>query len=121
VVIPLLVLVLVGTHESAEHQSNLVRELDAVGYVLAALAAVSVVRRRAAPLEALFCCGAVTAAYLGIGYPWGPVVVPLALLATAPGWFASSPGWRPGCPTRRSPTASSSARRPCGRTSVGRW
>lgn len=86
VVIPLLVLVLVGTHESAEHQSNLVRDLDAVGYVLAVLAAVSVVRWRAAPLEALLVCGAVTATYLGVGYPWGPVVVPLALLAFAAAW-----------------------------------
>jgi signal transduction histidine kinase len=55
------------------------RPLDAGGYLLAAACAVALVWRRRAPVPVLAATTIGTTAYLAVGYPYGPVLVLMAI------------------------------------------
>ena len=69
--VPLLVVVLGGTHAAGRTQDNLPH---AAGYVLAAVAALSLLLRRRAPLVGVTVGGLATAAYFATGEPFGPIL-----------------------------------------------
>jgi signal transduction histidine kinase len=69
--VPLLVVCLGGTHAAGETQDNLPHT---IGYVLAAVAALSLLLRRRAPLVGVTVGALATAVYFAIGEPFGPIL-----------------------------------------------
>jgi signal transduction histidine kinase len=67
------VIVFVGTHFSGMGQVPPRRAPDLVAYVLMATAAAALVGRRVWPLGTLAVTVAATAAFLALGYPYGPI------------------------------------------------
>jgi signal transduction histidine kinase len=82
--LPLLVIGFFGTRPAGDDQ-DLSRYADPLAFVLVAVAALSLVLRRVRPEAALAICGAAIAIYLGLGYPYGPILLtaPLAVYAVA--------------------------------------
>lgn len=79
----LLAFTLVGTHGASAGQDDALRDLDAGGYVLAALAALTLLARRLYPAGALITCALAVSAYLAIGYAFGPVLIAMGLMAVS--------------------------------------
>jgi signal transduction histidine kinase len=71
------------------------RELDAGGYLLVTACGVALVWRRAAPLPVLAATTVCTTGYLSVGYPYGPMLV---LMAIAVYTVARHVPWRSAVP-----------------------
>jgi signal transduction histidine kinase len=82
--LPLLVMAFLGTRPAGDDQ-ELSRYADPFAFVLVAVAVLSLVLRRVRPEATLAICGAAIAIYLGLGYPYGPILLtaPLAVYAVA--------------------------------------
>ncbi|MEU9099728.1 sensor histidine kinase [Streptomyces sp. NPDC048361] len=74
----LTVFVLVGTHFAA-HAQPLRAPLDASAQVLLVAGCAVLLLRRRHPVVAVFATSAAALVYLGAGYPYGPVFVPVAV------------------------------------------
>lgn len=72
-------LILTVTRFAAENQIPLRHPLDELGYGLLAAAPAVLVLRRVAPLAALVAIAATIATYLALTYPYGPVLLTLAV------------------------------------------
>jgi signal transduction histidine kinase len=68
---------LVASPLAAHHQHHAVRALDEGGWALLAAGALVVLGRHRAPVAALAGAFVITATYVGIGYPGGPIWLPL--------------------------------------------
>ncbi len=72
-----------GTQRAALFQTPWRRPLDVLAYALLAAAAAALAGRRLAPLPSLAAVTLVTAGYLALGYPYGPVfLAPVVVLYT---------------------------------------
>src|SRR5512132_155469 len=82
--LPLLGIGFFGTRPAGDDQA-LSRYADPLAFVLVAVAVLSLVLRRVRPEATLAICGAAIATYLGLGYPYGPILLtaPLAVYAIA--------------------------------------
>jgi signal transduction histidine kinase len=82
--LPLLAVALLGTGRAAAQQPGS-RPLDDFAWTLVAVAALALLLRRRAPVAGVVVCGVATAVYLGVGYPFGPVLLcgPAAVWAVA--------------------------------------
>lgn len=82
--LPLLVIGLIGTRPAGDDQ-ELSRYPDLPAFLLVAVAALSLVLRRARPEAGLVICGVAITTYLGLGYPFGPILltVPVAVFAAS--------------------------------------
>jgi len=82
--LPLLVIGFFGTRPAGDDQ-EFSRYPDRLAIVLVTLAALSLVLRRVRPEATLALCGAAIATYLGLGYPFGPILLtaPFAVYAVA--------------------------------------
>ena len=69
--VPLLIVCLGGTHPAGANQHN---SPHAFGYVLVAIAALSLLLRRRAPLAGVTIAAVATAVYFGTGEPYGPIL-----------------------------------------------
>ena len=80
--LPLLLFVIAGTRGAAEDQMHGVQP-DLLAYLLVSVAALSLLRRRRAPLAGLVLCGVALSTYLALGYTFGPVLLtgPFAVYA----------------------------------------
>lgn len=89
-VVPALIVLaftIVGTHGAAHSQHHPgLHPMDTAGYVLAGLAASTVLLRRVAPTLGLLACATAVSTYLAIGYPFGPVLLVMGLMAV---WAAA--------------------------------
>jgi len=77
--LPALILVVfsvVGTRGASEHDGH---SPGLAAYILAGAAAATLGARRFAPVAMLTTCGALVSAYLAAGYPFGPVLIALAV------------------------------------------
>jgi signal transduction histidine kinase len=82
--LPLLVIGIFGTRPAGDDQ-ELSRYADPLAFVLVVVAVLSLVLRRVRPEATLAICGVAIAIYLGLGYPYGPILLtaPLAVYAVA--------------------------------------
>ncbi|MEU6403403.1 sensor histidine kinase [Streptomyces sp. NPDC046985] len=76
-------LVLIGTHVAARHQQGHREPLDAGAYALLIAACGPLLWRRRRPVPVVYGTAAVTLAYLAAGYPYGPVVLAVAVACFA--------------------------------------
>lgn len=83
--LPLLFIGLAGTGRAQANQQGFVAAPDGVAYALVAVAALSLVLRRRAPLVALVATGLAMSGYLALEYPFGPILLtgPAATYAVA--------------------------------------
>ena len=79
----LLAFTLVGTHGASSGQQDALRDMDAGGYALAALAALTLLARRLYPVGALLTSAIAVSTYLAIGYAFGPVLIVMGLMAVS--------------------------------------
>ncbi|MBM9507454.1 sensor histidine kinase [Actinacidiphila acididurans] len=77
-VVGLAVLQVVGSAVAGRHQPQRV-SLDALGYVLLLAGPALLLLRRRRPVAVAAGVGAVTLAYVALGYPWGPVFASLVV------------------------------------------
>ncbi|MDQ3358839.1 MAG: sensor histidine kinase [Actinomycetota bacterium] len=73
--LPLLLVGMVGTGPAAQNQQGQVQAVDALAYLLVAVAALSLLLRRRAPTVGLVLCGVAVSVYLAITYPFGPILL----------------------------------------------
>jgi len=76
----LLAFTMVGTAGAAHGDHDSLRDMDALGYVLAFFAAAPFTVVPVLPLPALVVSAAAVSSYMAIGYAFGPVIVALALV-----------------------------------------
>ena len=88
VAVPLLLLGLVGTAPAGQAQAHAPRDVDALAFGLVLLAVGAVVLRRRWRWLAVGVNAAAVAAYVWLGYPFGPILltVPVLTLTTAVHW-----------------------------------
>jgi signal transduction histidine kinase len=79
----LLAFTLVGTHGASSGQEDALRDMDAGGYLLAGLTALTLLARRLYPVGALLTCALAVSSYLAIGYAFGPVLIVMGLMAVS--------------------------------------
>ncbi|MBB4795527.1 sensor histidine kinase [Streptomyces nodosus] len=71
--------VVVGTHFSAHHQRGGRAPLDALAFVLVLVASGALLWRQRHPVLVVFVTAAAAMVYLGAGYPFGPVLLTVAV------------------------------------------
>jgi signal transduction histidine kinase len=86
--VPLLLIGLAGTAPAGEAQANAPRDVDALAFGLVLLAVGAVVLRRRWRWAAVGLNAVAVAAYVWLGYPFGPILltVPVLTLTTAVHW-----------------------------------
>ncbi|MET0740715.1 MAG: sensor histidine kinase [Candidatus Nanopelagicales bacterium] len=80
---PFLLVGLLGTGPAADNQPDTSRQPDLLAYLLVVVAALSVAAWRRAPVAGLAVATAAIAVYLGLGYPYGPILMTFPVLAGA--------------------------------------
>ncbi len=90
--LPLLLVGMVGTGQAAQNQLDQVQALDALAYLLVAVAGLSQLLRRRAPVVGLVVCGVAVSVYLAMAYPFGPILLTGPAAAYA---VATRLPWRP--------------------------
>jgi signal transduction histidine kinase len=88
VAVPLLLIGLVGTAPAGEAQEHAPRDVDALAFLLLILAVGALLLRRRWRWLAVGLNSAVVAAYIWLGYPFGPILltVPVLTLTSAVHW-----------------------------------
>ena len=86
--VPLLLIGLAGTAPAGEAQTNAPRDVDALAFGLVLVAVGAVVLRRRWRWAAVWLNAVAVAAYVWLGYPFGPILltVPVLTLTTAVHW-----------------------------------
>lgn len=76
----LLAFTLIGTAGAARGQDDALQDMNALGYVLAVLAATPFVTVAMLPVPSLVISAVAVATYIGTGYAFGPVIIALGLV-----------------------------------------